>query len=332
MKSLANCHKRYAMFVLVLIISLGGSVLPTPSAARTVPSVQSACFACEPGDGGRLFSTPGRTIKVKILKSSSDATNLIFLRFGDILTFIGTNKEEGKVACLGPFSPPFTAPIAELVFQIRVTGAPVPEGPYRTGPATGNPDGQTHAKVDCLPDGRAIISFEDQPGLPPGSDRDFNDAVIEVSCCDHKCDLFSFHSPQYFLDNPNSWPRAAVIIGGVNYNIPISNVEAIRHALQGGSLFGSVPTGNPLQQLNREYVAAQLSVALAGGPGSPSSYNALWSNLGCRGLFDLLLPIRLSNGVVLNGDSMLKRPVYPDTIGHSAKSDIRLPCADGFIS
>lgn len=308
MKSLANCHKRYEALALALVIGFSGSALPTSSAALPALPVQSGCFSCEPGDGGRLFSIPGRTIKVKILPSVSDATNLIFLKFGDITTFIGTDNETGKTICLGPFSLPFTPPAAELVFQIRVTGEPVSEGPYRTGPASGNPDGQTHAKVDCRPDGKAIISFEDQegPGPPPGSDRDFNDAVIEVSCCDHKCDLFSFRSPQHFLDHLNQLPRTAVMIGGVNFNNPVSNPEVIGLALQGGSLFGGVPTGNPLQQLNREFVAAQLSLALAGGPGSPVGSNALWSNLGCRSLFDGLLPTRLSNGVVLNGDSMLK--------------------------
>jgi hypothetical protein len=88
------------------------------------------------------------------------------------------------------------------------------------------------------------------------------------------------------------------MIGGVNFNNPIdirSNIPIIRQALQGGS--------SPLQQLNREFVAAQLSLASAGGSGSPAALNALNGRLGCYGLN--FAPVRLSNGFTLSPNSTL---------------------------
>lgn len=143
-----------------------------------------------------------------------------------------------------------------------------------------------------------------------------------------KCDTICLRPSTFFwqqLQLSGGLPSGAVIIGGMNFNNPIST-----RAIQGA--FGSVlqpcfsPTAPivpnptepppfvprgvcvdpPLGQLNREYVTAQLSLLLAGGSGSPVAVNALWSNLGCPGLLGDFDPVTLSNGVTLAPSSMLK--------------------------
>jgi hypothetical protein len=181
----------------------------------------------------------------------------------------------------------------EYVFEIEVGG-----NTFQTGPPDRNPDGLSHAIIECQLD-KPVISFEDLLG--PGSDRDFNDVRLEVSCCDDKCDFPLFYSPAYFLNPLHPMPGGAVFIGGVNYNAPVSthNADAMKFALNGGGLFAT----NPLQQLNREYVAAQLSLAMAGGDGSPAAYNSLWSPLRCLGPIG---PVQLGNGFLFDSNSMLK--------------------------
>jgi hypothetical protein len=119
-----------------------------------------------------------------------------------------------------------------------------------------------------------------------------------------KCATLCFRSPQYFLLNSNRLPRGSVIVGGVNMNKPVSTSHvAVRLALQGGSPFGtSHPT--PLQQLNRQYVAAQLNLILAGGLGSPAVSNLLWGTIRCATIN--FTSVTLSNGVTISPDSMLK--------------------------
>lgn len=112
-----------------------------------------------------------------------------------------------------------------------------------------------------------------------------------------KCQSLCFRAPQYFALNFSRLPEGVVVIGGINFNIPISasNVAAIRLALAGGA--------SPLQRLNREFLAAQLSLELAGGHSSPSVFTALWSLLSCSGLS--FAPATLSNGFTLTPNSML---------------------------
>lgn len=113
-----------------------------------------------------------------------------------------------------------------------------------------------------------------------------------------ECNTICFRSPQYFKLNIDSLPRGTVIIGGVNYNRPISTTDKrrIEMALRGGF--------TPLQQLNQEFVAAQLNLLNAGGDGSPRVFYVLEGPLTCYNLnFD---PITLSNGFVLSPDSLLK--------------------------
>lgn len=119
-----------------------------------------------------------------------------------------------------------------------------------------------------------------------------------------KCHTICFRSPQFYLLNLNNLPHGEVLIGGVNLNAEVStdNIDAIRLALQGNAL--GIGTLTPLQQLNQEFVAAQLSLEFAGSDLSPVSVDALWSPLHAYGLN--LGPIPLSNGFTFTRDSMLK--------------------------
>jgi hypothetical protein len=125
-----------------------------------------------------------------------------------------------------------------------------------------------------------------------------------------KCDTICFHNSTYFLLRLDYLPGGSIIVGGSNLNNPVSilrSKDLIRTALQGGS--------GPLQQLNQQYVATQLSLASAGGTASPVVFNTFWSPLKCSGLhFD---PITLSNGVVLSPDTLL------DTLNTQAQLAIR---------
>ena len=118
----------------------------------------------------------------------------------------------------------------------------------------------------------------------------------------NKCDTICFRSPQYYLLNLNSLPGGTVLIGGTNGNQPVgtNNRTAIALALQGTATgFGLTP----LQRLNQEFVAAQLSINSAGGAGSPVAYNVFWSMLSCYNIN--FAPVALSNGVTLSPASML---------------------------
>jgi len=299
-------------FLIILIGAASLSGLPTtstpvrgneqthslPESGELTNAMQAdRCFSCPLpttlGTGLQLFSN-GRKIKVTILLSDAALTSNIYVRPCPTCPpiFLGTNRQTGNMTCLDTATFPAGT---EYVFEIETeTG-----NRFQTGPGSRNPiDGLGHAVIQCQLD-KPIIEFEDLPGL--GSDRDFNDVRLEVSCCDDKCDFPLFYSPDYFMNPLHRMPGGAVFIGGVNYNAPVStrNADAMKFALNGGGLFGT----NPLQQLNREYVAAQLSLAMAGGDGSPAAYNSLWSPLRCLGPIG---PVRLGNGFLFDSNSMLK--------------------------
>jgi subtilisin-like proprotein convertase family protein len=127
-----------------------------------------------------------------------------------------------------------------------------------------------------------------------------------VCCSPHMaCHSLCFRSAGYYLLRLGSLPSGQVLIGGVNFNIPVStaNVTEIMLALQGGwGIFN--PQAHPLQTLNREFVAAQLSLLAAGGGGSPPVVSALNSLLSCSGLD--FTPLRLSNGFIFTPSTPLK--------------------------
>jgi hypothetical protein len=122
---------------------------------------------------------------------------------------------------------------------------------------------------------------------PDGTGRDGAAGGITIPFC----------SPQYYLLNLNRLPRGTVLIGGVNFNVPVSaaNTTAIKLALQGGAA--------PLQRLNEEFVAAQLSFNSAGGGGSPVAFSALRSRLSNYGLS--FAPVTLSNNFLFTPNSTL---------------------------
>ncbi|MGH9846942.1 MAG: hypothetical protein ACREEM_50235 [Blastocatellia bacterium] len=112
------------------------------------------------------------------------------------------------------------------------------------------------------------------------------------------CSAICHRSPLYFRLNIDRLPHGTVIIGGMNFNRPISTTDkrAIAIALRGGY--------TPLQKLNQEFVAAQLNLLNAGGQGSPRTFSALESRLKCYGMdFE---PITMSNGFTLTPDTQLK--------------------------
>ena len=122
-----------------------------------------------------------------------------------------------------------------------------------------------------------------------------------------------FRSPQYYwlhleqIGDRVGNRDASVVGGGVNYNQPISvadNVDLIRSALQ-GSNFPGLPPATPLARLNQEFLAAQLSLALAGGGGSAKAHTVLQGQLQCYGGMIGFRPAILSNGSTITHFSTL---------------------------
>ncbi|MEO6725361.1 MAG: HYR domain-containing protein, partial [Blastocatellia bacterium] len=123
---------------------------------------------------------------------------------------------------------------------------------------------------------------------------------IEVKTCDTIC----FYSPQYYLLHLNNLPHGQVLIGGVNYNSPVNTNDRadIKMALQGNALgYGTL---TPLQQLNQEFVAAQLSAEGAGNDGGARMFTVNESPLHAWGLN--LVPVPLGNGFTITRDTLLK--------------------------
>ncbi|MEK7832209.1 MAG: SdrD B-like domain-containing protein [Acidobacteriota bacterium] len=113
-----------------------------------------------------------------------------------------------------------------------------------------------------------------------------------------KCDTICWRSTQHWLSNYRYLPGGTVLISGINANNPVGiqqSLPAVRLALQGGS--------SAMQRINKEYVTAQISLAAAGGSGSPVVFNVFWSALSCSGVS--FAPVTLSNGVTLSPSSLL---------------------------
>lgn len=113
-----------------------------------------------------------------------------------------------------------------------------------------------------------------------------------------KCDTICFRSPSYYLLRLNYLPNGSILISGLNFNNPVSiqrSKEQIRIALQS--------QGTGMAEINREFVAMQLSLAFAGGGSSPVVFNTFWSPLRCSGI--TFAPVTLSNGITLTPDSLI---------------------------
>lgn len=110
------------------------------------------------------------------------------------------------------------------------------------------------------------------------------------------CQTTCMQSAAFYVININRLPAGDVIIGGVNFNNPVSiqnNLIDVRRALRGGT--------SPLAMLNQQYVATQISLAAVNAGSNPGVMN---SPLACYGV--TLDPVRLDNGVVLTRTSSLK--------------------------
>src|SRR5207248_7427242 len=142
----------------------------------------------------------------------------------------------------------------------------------------------------------------DQQGSPLGqtfkvSKSATADLIVgnDKDCPGPKCEKICFRPPilcQIFL---NRLPARTILIGGVNNNSPINiqtNGTLIRNALIPCPISNCTLT--PLQQLNQQFVAAQLSLAAVGGPSSPVGIDALWSNLSCYSTLTNFQPVQLS--------------------------------------
>jgi len=113
-----------------------------------------------------------------------------------------------------------------------------------------------------------------------------------------KCDTICFRSPTYWSFYLNSLPNGSILIGGINFNNPVSiqrNKDLIRQTLQNNA--------SAMQLLNQQFVTLQLSLAANGGTASPVVFNVFWSPLRCSGVN--FTPVTLSNGVTLSKDSLL---------------------------
>ena len=124
-----------------------------------------------------------------------------------------------------------------------------------------------------------------------------------ASATQSTCFAICFRSPEYYLSNPKRILRLPVLIWGENYNAPTSDPASVYFALRGPGLYGGY---NPIKFFNQQFVAAQLSLALAGGDGSPTAFSALKGQLSCYGpTLNTVTPVTLSNGAMLTNQSTL---------------------------
>jgi hypothetical protein len=109
------------------------------------------------------------------------------------------------------------------------------------------------------------------------------------------CQTVCLQSPQYYVNNITRLPSGYVIIGGVNFNNPLqiqSSLTDVRRVLRGGS--------GPMQQLNQQYVALQISLVA----NSSVLSGAMNSPIRCYGInFD---PALLDNGFLLTRTTLLR--------------------------
>jgi hypothetical protein len=160
---------------------------------------------------------------------------------------------------------------------------------------------RVHRFADTANDGQGLLQ-----GLMGGFPTDIPCAAVCAPCAfvpppmaSMSCRSICFHPPEHFLQHPDQLPVGTVLIGGVNFNLPIdirSRMRDVLFALRGG---GSISL-TPLQYLNREFVAAQLSWQQQG---RLAGAGVLGLQLSC--LNPTSLPLTLSNGVTLTREATL---------------------------
>jgi hypothetical protein len=136
----------------------------------------------------------------------------------------------------------------------------------------------------------SITVFNPAPGGGPST------AVTFTIDSAPQCQTICFQSPQYYLLNMSRLPGGSIIIGGVNFNQPVSiqsYLAEVKRTLQGGR--------SSLAQLNAEFVAAQMSLIAASGPFGSSA--VMSGVLRCYGLS--FGQLQLSNGFSLSVNTTL---------------------------
>ena len=131
-----------------------------------------------------------------------------------------------------------------------------------------------------------ITVFNPAPGGGVSNSLSFTIAPLQ-------CQIICLRSSQYYLGNTSGIPSGLVLIGGVNNNYPVltqDNTAEVLQALEGGA--------TPLQALNQQFVATQLSVI-------PNLLftGMLPSNISASALRCYLVnftPMQLSNGFTLS--------------------------------
>jgi hypothetical protein len=242
----------------------------------------------------------------------------------DLMLFVNNRKAMGPSQHEGDFIPLSRAAGVNgfrtdlITIAWPMSGQSPLQGCFRVGVeiARGNNEGQTAVVfTDIVVNRNRAPGDENNPGfgllarltggypsgLPCNAECPFPDPNVpnpRPPGNGDECNAICFRSPQYFLLNLDRLPIGTVLVGGVNLNRPVSttNIRVMELALRGG--FTS------LQQLNQEFVAAQLNVLNAGGDGSPQIFYAMEGRLRCYNLaFD---PVPLSNGFTITAGTKLK--------------------------
>lgn len=144
--------------------------------------------------------------------------------------------------------------------------------------------------ADVANQGTADISvFNPGPGGGTSNVKAFSITTLN-------CQTICMQSASYYAINFGRLPQGYVIIGGVNFNNPVSiqaNLTDVRRVLRGGA--------DPMQQINQQYVATQISLAALGTGVLSGAVN---SSLRCYNInFD---PVTLSNGAVISRMTIIR--------------------------
>ena len=144
--------------------------------------------------------------------------------------------------------------------------------------------------ADIASSGTATVTVVN-PAPGGGSSNALSLPIVSLSC-----QTTCFQSPTYYTININRLPNGYIIIGGVNFNNPVaiqSNLLDVRRALRGGS--------DPMSILNRQYVAAQISLSAVNSSSLPG---VLSSPIRCYNvMFDM---VQLDNGATLTRGTLLR--------------------------
>jgi len=210
---------------------------------------------------------------------------------------LSVNSTPNPVPTLISLSP--TAAIAgDSAFTLTVTGMNFVPGAVVTfggspRPTTFVSPTELRAQITAAdvanPGAADIAVFNPGPGGGTSNTVSF---VIGALSCQTAC----MQSAAYYVININRLPSGDIIIGGVNFNNPVSiqnNLIDVRRALRGGT--------SPTAILNQQYVATQISLAAVNAGSNPGVMN---SPIACYGV--IFEPVQLGNGAVLTRTTSLK--------------------------